>query len=154
MARKKNSSQCIGNLGMGPLEILPALPLANVSRTLNFTTWRNSLAIKFSGLKAPGIFPAPGSQFQNTGLFEMIVGVLTTSHTQHTWERSICIFFYLIEQHSKFLLTYLIGALYIHPLWFYESEPPLKPSPLTSYKQFGTNSVIVLMFAESQRVHI
>jgi len=30
----------------------------------------------------------------------------------------------------------------------YESEPPLKPSPLTC----GTNSIIVLMFVESQRV--
>jgi len=38
--------------------------------------------------------------------------------------------------------------------WRYESETPLKPSPLTCYKQFGTNSIIVLMFAESQRVHI
>ena len=38
-----------------------------------------------------------------TGLFEMIVGVLTTCHSQYTWYRSICIF-YLIEQHSKFLL--------------------------------------------------
>jgi len=38
--------------------------------------------------------------------------------------------------------------------WRYESEPPLKPPPLTRYKQFGTNSIIVLMFVESQRVHI
>ena len=38
--------------------------------------------------------------------------------------------------------------------WRYESEPPLKPSPLTCYKQFGTNSIIVFMFVESQRVHI
>ena len=44
-------------------------------------------------------------------------------------------------------LVYLI-------IWRYESEPPLKPSPLTCYKQFGTNSIIVLMFVESQRVHI
>jgi len=34
--------------------------------------------------------------------------------------------------------------------WRYESEPPFKPSPLTR----GTNSIIVLMFVESQRVHI
>jgi len=33
-------------------------------------------------------------------------------------------------------------------------EPPLKPSPLTCYKQFGRNSIIVLMFVESQRMHI
>jgi len=36
----------------------------------------------------------------NTGLFKMIVGVLTTCHTQYTWDSSIC-FLYFIE-HSKF----------------------------------------------------
>jgi len=39
---------------------------------------------------------------QHTGLFKIIVGVLTTCHKQYTWDRSSCIF-YLIEQHSKFL---------------------------------------------------
>ena len=39
----------------------------------------------------------------NTGLFKMTVGVLTTCHTQYTCNSSICVFFYLIEQHSKFL---------------------------------------------------
>jgi hypothetical protein len=38
--------------------------------------------------------------------------------------------------------------------WGYRSEPPLKPSPMTCYKQFRTNSVIMLMFVESQRVHM
>jgi len=38
--------------------------------------------------------------------------------------------------------------------WRYKSQPPLKPSPLTCYKQSGMNSIIVLMFVESQRVHI
>jgi hypothetical protein len=56
----------------------------------------------------------------DTGLFEMIVGVLTTCHTQYTWDSSVCIF-YLIEQHSKFF-TYLTGALYVHPLWFYKHQ--------------------------------
>jgi len=38
---------------------------------------------------------------------------------------------------------------------FYDGgELSLKPSPLTCYKQFGTNSIFVLMFVESQRVHI
>jgi len=46
-----------------------------------------------------------------TGLFEMIVGVLTTCHTQYTWDRSIW-FFYLIEQHSKFLL-HTLQVLYM-----------------------------------------
>ena len=34
--------------------------------------------------------------------------------------------------------------------WRYESEPPLKPSPLN----YGTNSIIMLMFVESQMVDI
>ena len=38
--------------------------------------------------------------------------------------------------------------------WRYESERLLKPLPLTCYKKFGTNSFVVLMFVESQRVHI
>jgi len=42
----------------------------------------------------------------------MIVGVLTTCHTQYTWDSSICIFFYLIEQHSKVLL-HTLQVLYI-----------------------------------------
>jgi len=50
-------------------------------------------------------------------------------------------------------VTYVAGALYVHPLWFYKQQPPLKPSPLTNYKQFQ-NSIIVLMLVESQRAHI
>ena len=50
--------------------------------------------------------------FINTGLFKMIVGVLTTCHTQYPWDRSVCIFFYLIEQHSKFLL-HTLQVLYM-----------------------------------------
>ena len=46
----------------------------------------------------------------STGLLKMIVGVLATCHTQYTWDRSI--FFYLIEQHSKFLL-HTLQVLYI-----------------------------------------
>ena len=35
-----------------------------------------------------------------------------------------------------------------------ETKKPLKPSPLRFYKQFGTNSIILLMFVDSQKVHI
>ena len=35
-----------------------------------------------------------------------------------------------------------------------ETEIPLKTLPLTFYKQTGTNSIIVLMSLDSQRVHI
>jgi len=38
--------------------------------------------------------------------------------------------------------------------WSYESELPLKTSLLTCYKQSGMKSIIVLMFVESQMVHI
>jgi len=41
----------------------------------------------------------------------MIVGVLTNCHTQHTLDRSVCVF-YLIEQHSKFLL-HTLQVLYM-----------------------------------------
>ena len=46
-----------------------------------------------------------------TGLLKMIVRVLTTCHTQYTWDNSICIF-YLIEQHFKFLL-HTLQVLYM-----------------------------------------
>ena len=50
-----------------------------------------------------------------TGLFEMIVGVLTTCHTQYTWNRSICIFLFN-RTTLRVFVTYLTCALYVHPL--------------------------------------
>ena len=50
-----------------------------------------------------------------TGLFKMIVGDLTTCHTQYTWDRSVCIFLFDITTLQVFV-TYLTGALYVHPL--------------------------------------
>jgi len=44
----------------------------------------------------------------------MIVGVLTTCHTQYTLDSSKCIF-YLIEQHSQFLL-HTLQLLYMFTL--------------------------------------
>ena len=58
----------------------------------------------------------------NTGLFEMIFGVLTTYHTQYTWDRSICIFFLFNRITLQVFVTYLIGALYVHRLWFYKHQ--------------------------------
>ena len=49
--------------------------------------------------------------YKYTGLFEMIVRVLKTCHTQFILDRSIR-FFYLIEQHSKFLL-HTVQVLYM-----------------------------------------
>jgi len=50
-----------------------------------------------------------------TGLFKMIVRVLTTCSAQYTSDSNTCVF-YLIEQHSMFLLY---TALYVHTLWLY-----------------------------------
>jgi len=52
----------------------------------------------------------------NTGLFEIIIWVLTTCHTQYTWDRSIC-FFLFNRTTLQVFVTYLTGALYVHPLW-------------------------------------
>ena len=51
----------------------------------------------------------------------MIVVVLTTCHTQYTWDRSICIFLFNRTTLQVFV-TYLIGALYVRPLWFYKHQ--------------------------------
>ena len=51
----------------------------------------------------------------------MIVGLLTTCHTQYTWDRSICIFLFNRKTLQVFV-TYLIGALYVHPLCFYKHQ--------------------------------
>ena len=52
----------------------------------------------------------------DTGLFEMIVGVLSTCHTQYISDSSICIFLFNRTTLQVFV-TYLTGALYVHPLW-------------------------------------
>ena len=60
-------------------------------------------------------------QLTNTGLFKMIVVVLTTCHTQYTWDRITCIFLFNRTTLQVFV-TYLKGALYVHPLWFYKHQ--------------------------------
>ena len=56
-----------------------------------------------------------------TGLFKMIVGVLTTCHTQYTWDRSIYIFLYNRTTLQVFV-AYLTSALCMQPLWFYKHQ--------------------------------
>jgi len=50
----------------------------------------------------------------NTGLFEMIIAVLTTCHTQHTSDSYMC--FLYNRTTIQVFVTYLTGALYVHPL--------------------------------------
>ena len=56
----------------------------------------------------------------STGLFEFVV-VLTTCHTQYTWDSSICSFLFNRTTLPVFV-TYLTGALYVHTLWFYKHQ--------------------------------
>jgi len=56
-----------------------------------------------------------------TVLFKMIVGVLTTCHTQYTWDRNICLVLFNRTTLQVFV-TYLAVALYMHPLWFYRHQ--------------------------------
>jgi len=78
----------------------------------------------------------------NTGLFEMIVGIMGL----HLQMQPHVISFYGVTSRIRFM--FLLFPQVSRNLR-YESEPPL-----TCCKQFGTNSIIVLMFVESQRVHI
>jgi len=51
----------------------------------------------------------------NTGLFELIVGDLTTCHT-HTLEIGVHVFFLFNRTTLQVFVTYRTGALYVHPL--------------------------------------
>ena len=57
-----------------------------------------------------GLTIIPQTIQQYTGLFKMIVGVLTTCQTQYTWDRSM--FFLFNRKHSKFLL-HTLQVLYM-----------------------------------------
>jgi len=62
------------------------------------------------------------AKFWYTKLFEMIVGVLTTCHTQYSWDRRIYIYFLFNRTTLQVFVTYLTGALYVHPLRFYKHQ--------------------------------
>jgi len=87
----------------------------------------------------------------NTGLFKMIVGVQLSSGSS---EPNSVNNHHLTIPFEGGMHSFKRQGACVSRNWRYNSEPPLKPSPLTCYKQFGTNSIIVLMFVESQRVHI
>ena len=83
----------------------PSKPL----KTVFVPLWKRShCALDCSGnTNSDHIKPyTPEIHADNTGLFEMIVGVLTTCHTQYTWDRSICIFL-LNKTTLQLFVTYL-----------------------------------------------
>jgi len=72
---------------------------------------------------------------KNTGLFKMIVGVIhiTLQIQPHV------ISLYGVTSRIRFMF---LAFPQVSRKWRHESEPPVKPSPLTCYKH-GTNSIIV-----------
>jgi hypothetical protein len=52
---------------------------------------------------------------------KMIVRLLTTCHTQYTWDRSVC-FFLFNRTTLQVFVTYVTGALCVQPLWFYKHQ--------------------------------
>jgi len=47
-----------------------------------------------------------------------------------------------------------VQYLCVYPLGAQLTKMAANGEPLTCYKLFGTNSIFVLMFVESQRVHV
>ena len=82
-----------------------------------------------------------------TGLFEMIVRSYSPGHLVLQMQPHV-ISFYGVTSKIRF-------PFHLFPQvsrnWRYESEPPLKPSPLTCYRQFGTNSNIVLFLLRNNQ---
>ena len=91
------------------------LSFSNFESYKNFRPWWDS-TIHWTLISEPS-----NLEYGHTGLFEMIIGVLTTCHTQYTWNRSICIFLFNRKTLQVFV-TYLTGALYVHTLWFYKHQ--------------------------------
>ena len=85
--------------------------------------------------------------FTHTGLFKMIVVVhLSSSNFAPNSGNN----HRLTIPFEVGMYSFKIQGACVSRNWRYKSEPPLKPSPLTCW----TNSIIVLMFVESQRMHI
>ena len=79
--------------------------------------------------------------------------IQTTCHTQYTWDRSIYV--PLVNRTTlQVFVTYLTGALYVHPLWFYKHQHDNRVQSKLFVAWHRWLSIIVLMFVESQRVHI
>jgi hypothetical protein len=84
---------------------------------------QNTPCPKHSGYRTTFCAMVPAGKLSKfcTGLLKMIVRVLTIRHTQYTWDRSTCIFLF-IRITLQVFVTYLTGALYVHPLWFHKHQ--------------------------------
>ena len=78
----------------------------------------------------------------------MTVGVLTTFHTQYTWDRNICAF-YFIEQHSKFLL-HALQVLYLCTLC---DSTNIKTSSFRMSAVMVSMAVLIRIFSSGINMH-
>ena len=128
-----------------PKENVPSVTLylrKQICRYLNFNGYRDNDEIGFSEWELLYIYWLP-----NTWLFELIVG---SDHLVLQMQPHV-ISFYGVTSRIRFMFLLFPQ---VSRNCRYESDPPVIPSPLTCYRQFGTNSITVLMFVESQRVQI
>jgi len=111
------------------------------------------IALLFSSITVWNLFTYCASTYIAiyTGLFKMIVVVQLSSVNSAPNSGNN---HHLTIPFEGGMHSFKRQGVCVSRYWRYESEPPLKPSPLTCYKQFGTNSFIVLMSVESQMVHI
>jgi len=56
------------------------------------------------------------------GYSKLLSGFYTTCHKQYPWDRSLCFFLLFNRTTLQVFVTYLTGALYVHPLWFYKHQ--------------------------------
>jgi len=114
--------------------------------------WYSLLLLSYKLVQDVAMLNTVGScnTMVNTGLCEMIVGVLTTCHTQYTWDWSMCLFLFNGTTLQGFV-TYLTGALYVHPLWFYKHQHAFQ---VYCIRQVPKTLTISNNPVESQRVHI
>ena len=87
-------------MGLVSLHLMQSLQISGAIPPLH-SFWEHDMTLKcLLFMKETEVF--------YTGLFKMIVGVLTTCHTQYTWDRSICIFLFKRTTLQVFV-TYLTG---------------------------------------------
>ena len=81
--------------------------------------WLYKATILHTATRPDALARACWTKWLNTGLLQMTVGVLTTSHTL---EIGVYVFFLFNRTTLHVFVTYFTGALYVHHLWFYKHQ--------------------------------
>ena len=104
--------------------------LTNLLQAISNAVLRDCVLQVFSSLQAYRLCLLHATPFYLIQLYFIILVIqgyskwllgLATCHIQRTWDRSICIFLFNRTTLQVFV-TYLTGALYVHPSWFYKHQ--------------------------------